>query len=202
MPQRFLSGARAIALFVFCCLALAVPLGQTLLFDIAVRDHVHAWASPPLTRAMLAITNLGEPDLLAVIAVGAAAWLAARKRRREALTLVVSTLAAVAVNELLKQFFHRFRPAAFFGYVEPSDYSFPSGHSMISACFYGLLAAMLAPRIQSLRARRALWLVTISLVLAIGFSRIYLGVHYASDVLAGYALGILWVAGARRVGAA
>jgi undecaprenyl-diphosphatase len=90
---------------------------------------------------------------------------------------------------------------AFFGLAEPIGYSFPSGHSLVSCVFFGVLAAFAAARTES-RARRWLYYIVAALMIgAIGFSRIYLGVHYLSDVLAGYAGAIVWVfsvASARR----
>ena len=190
--------AGAIALLVFGWLAFLVVSSQSLWFDIAVRDQVHAWASPPLTAVLSAVTRLGEPAFLTLLTVVVAWWLAAVGRRREAVWLAGATIAAVTGNELLKLLFHRYRPAAFFGYAEPSSYSFPSGHSLVSCCFYGLLAAILAERVTSRALRLALWSGTVSLVLLIGFSRVYLGVHYASDVAGGYALGLAWAAAMRR----
>lgn len=184
---------------VFCWLALATALDQTLLFDIAIRDMIHSWAGPPLTSAMRAVTWLGEPDALALLMIVAAWWMVKAGRRRDAFWLAIATLGALAISELLKLVFHRARPAAFFGYVDPSTYSFPSGHATVSCCFYGLLAAFLTARMKSHAVRIALWIGSAALVLAIGFSRIYLGVHYASDVVGGYALGIFWVVVARKV---
>lgn len=197
--MRFFSGLPTVALIVFAWLALAVPLGQTLLFDIAVRDHIHDWASPPLTAVMLSVTEMGEPLFLAIVTLSIAWPLAVKGGKRQVLKLAVATLTALLADELLKLLFHRIRPAAFFGYLEPASYSFPSGHAMLSTCYYGLLAAILAARIQARAGRAVLWAAGVILVAAIGFSRLYLGVHYATDVIAGYALGIVWIAGAGRV---
>lgn len=179
-----------IALAVFGWLALAVWMGATLLFDIAARDLVHTWASPALTDAMLGFTRMGEPVILALVTVVVAWRLGAEHRWLAARLLAITTLGAWALSEILKLVFNRPRPAAFFGYHEPSTYSFPSGHAVVSMCFYGALATILARRSQS-SARRKLWYAAAAvIVLSIGFSRIYLGVHYLTDVVAGYALGL------------
>src|SRR6185369_17932911 len=72
-------------------------------------------------------------------------------------------------------------------------YSFPSGHSLFSFCFYGVLAGLLTRRLKSRVARVLIWICAALLVSAIGLSRIYLGVHYPSDVIAGYLAASLWV---------
>jgi undecaprenyl-diphosphatase len=107
--------------------------------------------------------------------------------------MVVNLAGAVVLDLTLKFAFHRSRPVPFFGPV-PRTYSFPSGHSLFSFCFYGVLAGLLAGRVRSVPARVLIWLTAALLVLAIGLSRIYLGVHYPSDVIAGYLAGTIWAA--------
>jgi undecaprenyl-diphosphatase len=92
----------------------------------------------------------------------------------------------------LKHAFHRPRPVAFFG-AAPSSYSFPSGHALGSFCFYGMLAAILAAPARGRVAKFCVWTAAVLLVGMIGFSRIYLGVHYPSDVIAGYCAAAVWV---------
>lgn len=89
--------------------------------------------------------------------------------------------------------FQRPRPVPFFDTPLPSSYSFPSGHALFSFCFYGMLAAIITARLHSRSARTVIWLLAGVLVALIGLSRIYLGVHYPSDVLAGYAAALVWV---------
>jgi undecaprenyl-diphosphatase len=92
----------------------------------------------------------------------------------------------------LKYIYHRTRPTAYFG-MAPHSYSFPSGHALCSFCFYGVMAGLLNARIKSLAWRLLIWLAAVALVIAIGLSRIYLGVHYPSDVVAGYLAATVWV---------
>ncbi|HLY91696.1 MAG TPA: phosphatase PAP2 family protein, partial [Candidatus Angelobacter sp.] len=82
----------------------------------------------------------------------------------------------------------------FFGSL-PNSYSFPSGHALTSLCFYGVMAGLLSARIKSLPWRIVMWTLAVLLIVSIGLSRIYLGVHYPSDVLAGYLAATLWVTG-------
>ena len=99
---------------------------------------------------------------------------------------------AAVLETVLKYSFHRPRPVPFFGTAPPS-YSFPSGHALASLCFYGQLAIVLTDKICSRSARVLVWLVTGVFIAAIGLSRVYLGVHYSSDVIAGYAVATAWI---------
>ena len=105
---------------------------------------------------------------------------------------MISILGALVLDLSLKYAFHRARPAPFFGPL-PHTYSFPSGHALFSFCFYGVLAGLLADRVRSFKLRILVWTLAALLVAAIGVSRIYLGVHYPSDVIAGYLTATLWV---------
>ena len=92
----------------------------------------------------------------------------------------------------LKQAFHRVRPQVFFG-MAPTNYSFPSGHALASFCFYSVLAGLIAHRVRSIRVRVGVGVLAALMIAAIGLSRIYLGVHYPSDVIAGYLAAAMWV---------
>jgi membrane-associated phospholipid phosphatase len=85
------------------------------------------------------------------------------------------------------------RPASYFNYPLPGSPSFPSGHALYAASVLGGLAVLLTARMERRLLQLLLWLITVSLILLVGLSRVYLGVHYPSDVLAGYAIGVIWV---------
>jgi undecaprenyl-diphosphatase len=178
------------ATLLFAWLAMEVARGNTMGFDLAVRSGIHSWSSPPLTHALQGITMLGAPGFLIPLGLLLAVTLIWRRRARAAVALAVAAIGGEILNEVLKLAFHRTRPEAFFGLAQPEHFSFPSGHAMVSTCFYGALAATLAagsPR------RAAYWALGIAPPLLIGFSRVYLGVHYPTDVLAGYAGAIVWL---------
>jgi undecaprenyl-diphosphatase len=179
--------AAVAALLLFTWLAHEMRAGNTHRFDLEVRSALHSLAQPPLTLAMRILTWLGSIALMGP-AGAAAAWLWVRRGRRRAAVLLVVTLAGAIVCDLvLKSAFHRPRPVPFFGLATPASYSFPSGHALISCCFYGLLAGL-----RERRPRWPGWAGAALLVAVIGFSRVYLGVHYPSDVIAGYAAGAAW----------
>jgi membrane-associated phospholipid phosphatase/ribulose bisphosphate carboxylase small subunit len=181
-----------LSLFLFAWIADSVSHQRTLSFDLTVRNEVHRYASPGMTSAMVAISFLGGDGLIvaAILAFVLFLWF---RRRRAAVWLLVTLAGALILDLSLKYAFHRPRPTPFFGPL-PRTYSFPSGHSLFSFCFYGVLAGLLAHRVRSRPLRIAIWISAAVLVLAIGFSRIYLGVHYTSDVIAGYLTATLWVA--------
>jgi undecaprenyl-diphosphatase len=106
--------------------------------------------------------------------------------------LVVSTGGSVVLTTVLKVVFKRARPELFDSGYEASFYSFPSGHATVAVGFYGMLTVILAYRLEGL-ARWAVVASGIAVVLLIGFSRLYLGVHYPTDVLAGYLAALLWL---------
>jgi undecaprenyl-diphosphatase len=178
-------------LFSFSWLAHEVFEGATARFDSSIRGWVHQFASPDLTRAMFAISWMGARGLLLLFLVSIAAFLIFHWRRA-ALWLFLSVAGADILVLTLKYGFHRPRPVAFFG-AEPTSYSFPSGHSLASFCFYMVLAGLLSSRVRSSGLRVGVWIAAIVLVAAIGLSRIYLGVHYPSDVIGGYLAAALWV---------
>ena len=160
-------------------------------FDFVVRSKVHDYASPTLTQWMIWISIIGG-DGLFIIALFVFTLFLAFQWKRAALWLVVDLAGALVLDLTLKYSFDRLRPTPFFVPL-PRTPSFPSGHALFSFCFFGVLAGLLADRIKSRWLQVIIWTFTALLVGAIGLSRIYLGVHYPSDVIAGYLTGTLWV---------
>jgi undecaprenyl-diphosphatase len=167
--------------------------GETTHFDAVTRAAVHQLASPAMTIAMRGISFLGSTIFLTTATIGVLIWFASRKWGREAKLFAITMIGASLLNVTLKLAFKRVRPEPFFGLLAPESYSFPSGHSLASFCFYGALAAILSGRIQRRRVRLALWVLAVTMFLLIGFSRIYLGVHYTTDVIAGFAAALIWI---------
>jgi membrane-associated phospholipid phosphatase len=166
---------------------------ETELIDRAVIWLVHTFATPAADKAMIVITALGSGVIYAVFAPLTLGWLLWLRRRREAVTLAVCLGGAATLNFLLKHLFERARPDLF-KIITAAGYSFPSGHAMVSLCFYGMVAYLLCRRLRRLPAQIAGYSLAAVLVAIIGFSRIYLGVHYPSDVLGGYLAGGTWLA--------
>jgi undecaprenyl-diphosphatase len=183
--------AAVLSLFLFAWIAHEMGEGDTARFDLTLRAWVHQFASPGMTRAMTAVSLLGY-DILIVELVFALAVFLYLRWRHAAGWLALSMAGALALDLALKYAFHRPRPQPFFG-VSPPSYSFPSGHALCSFCFYAALAGLIAARTRSLALRVTVGVAAAALVVAIGLSRIYLGMHYPSDVIAGYLAAAVWV---------
>ena len=180
-------------MFLFAWLAEEMLEGETQRFDETIRSFVHSFASEPLTSLMRVFTILGSTIFLTAMASCVLAISLYKSWKRVA-ALVATTMAGAVILDLaLKTSFGRARPIPFFDTPTPASYSFPSGHALFSFCFYGALAWLIAARLQTQALQIAIWAVAVILVSGIGISRIYLGVHYPSDVLAGYAAAFVWL---------
>jgi undecaprenyl-diphosphatase len=180
-----------LCLFLFVWLGSEVLSGDAQRFDQVIRTWVHQFASTGMTSAMHAVSLLGYEALIFEVVIAFIVF-AALRWKRAALWLAVAMVGSVLLDAALKYAYHRVRPEAFFG--SPAKYySFPSGHALSSLCFYGVMAGLLSARAKSVWLRVVIWVIAAVLVMAIGISRIYLGVHYPSDVLAGYLAATVWV---------
>jgi len=201
MARHWLVAALALILFVW--LAREVTRGDAMRLDTPIRDAVHARSSPPLTAMMRGVSLCGSEVVLVPLGVILVGWLLAAKRRRAAVMFAVTALGAEGLDQILKLLFHRPRPEPFFGLASPITHSFPSGHAMVSCCYFGVLAAILAARgapwAPSRLKRISIFSAAALLVAVMGFSRVYLGFHYPTDVLAGYAAAAIWLAVVRAV---
>lgn len=185
--------AAAAALVLFTWLGREILEGEVLAFDEYIRGLVHGAASARLTALMRAASTVGGPKVLIPVGLLMALVFLAKRWRRGALLVIVTLAGAALLNGLLKFSFARVRPAALFDYPLPGSPSFPSGHALYAATVFGGLAVLLSTRLKHRALRIVVWSVAITLILLVGLSRIYLGVHYPSDVVAGYAVGVIWV---------
>ena len=162
--------------------------------DIAAANWIHSRAQPTGLAVSQIISEIGSPTTMGVIAVIGGAILFARGRLTTLITWVAVFAGGGLLEKLLKNVVHRSRPA--FTPTPPVEQSlsFPSGHTMMCAIGMGMLVYMLTvPRYMPKPWRGILIGLAVSLVLAVGISRIYLGAHYPSDVLGGLAFGTAWV---------
>jgi undecaprenyl-diphosphatase len=141
---------------------------------------------------MRGLSQIGQPAVLISLGALIVFWLARIGRSRTALLFAIVVAGAELLDQLLKLVFHRPRPVPFFGLATPDGYSFPSGHALVSCAFFGSLAAIAAARTTRGTLRMTYYAAAAATTGAIGFSRIYLGVHYPSDVLGGYAAAVVW----------
>jgi len=182
----------ALGTAIFVTLASHVRSGSTQAFDDSVIRWMGTHHSPRLDAVMLEVTALGTGTVVMMVVAVAALFLVLTRHKYSAILLLASTFGGIVLNGVLKLGFNRPRPSLFVPAVHTVSSSFPSGHAMSAAIVYSTVA-YLAARLH--RRKWAGWLVmTAALVLItlISFSRMYLGVHYPSDVIAGVAVGLAW----------
>jgi len=184
----------------FLAIADAVLDGDTHAFDEAVLlafrvpGHPELHLGPPWMQDMARdVTSLGSFPVLGLVTVAAIAYLLFVKDRFNAAVIAAATIGGVVLSQTLKSVYDRPRPDLAAG-AHALTSSFPSGHAMLSSIVYLSVGALLA-RAMPLPAERAFTMAfALALTLLVGFSRVYLGVHYPTDVLAGWSLGAAWAA--------
>lgn len=181
----------ALALWGFYQIADEVLEKETQAFDTQVLLTIAQWHRPWLDRCMVLVTDLGQPTILVIASLLLSGLLLWRQRRSETMALAVAAFGAVLLNTLLKNLFTRDRPELWQHIVDVQFYSFPSGHAMVSMVVFGMIGYLLARQLRRWRSWIAGW--TVLLIAAIGFSRLYLGVHWPTDIVAGYAAGFVWL---------
>jgi membrane-associated phospholipid phosphatase len=198
-------GARAVLAGVALALV-AVPFGLLLLFveerwppllrlDRGARDDLHAYAltNDGFVTAMKAVSIVGSGPVYLPLLAAVAIWLAWRGLPRLALFVAVTAAGSALLNPLVKSAVDRSRPVLPDPVARADGLSFPSGHAQSAMVTYSVLLLVFLPALRG-RRRIAALAGAATMVAAIGFSRVALGVHYVSDVLAGYVLGAAWVA--------
>jgi membrane-associated phospholipid phosphatase len=161
--------------------------------DAFLQADVHDDATPGLTRVMFALTEIGSPQVLAPAIPVIAALLWWRRLRHAAVVWLIATGGAAGLITVLKLHFQRTRPDLPWAFVHEPSFSFPSGHSVLAVVVYGMAIYIGMRRLARVWQRVALVAVAGAVIVGIGYSRIYLGVHYPSDVAAGYFVGAVWV---------
>jgi membrane-associated phospholipid phosphatase len=156
--------------------------------DFAVAGELSAAATQPLTSVVLGITTLGATQVILVVTAIGLAALATMRHWRGFMTLALSVAATELVVEVVKVLVERQRPPAEDALTQASGFSFPSGHAATAVAVYAVLALLLGRRCCD-RTRIVLAVAGGLVVLAIGASRVYLGVHYPTDVVAGWLTG-------------
>ncbi|WP_246131847.1 phosphatase PAP2 family protein [Paenibacillus hemerocallicola] len=191
---------RAMAISLLCAIgfagvALLIGANRIAVFDSSVIASIQGMENDRLTYILSFFTWIGTGLPVAIITASAALFLyAALKHRMELLLLVAVVGGTGLLNYLLKLVFKRARPEIY-RIAEANGYSFPSGHSMVAFSLYGILAYLLWRHIPRRAGRIVLIAISSLFILTIGISRIYLGVHYPSDVLGGYLASGCWMFG-------
>lgn len=201
LELRFLASvcAAASALWAFIEVAESVVEGETHTLDLAVLMALRTAGNPadplgPRGMEQFArdITALGSPGVLTLLVIAASVFLLLARHHRSALLVLAATGSGALATRLLKLSFDRPRPELIPADIYISTASFPSGHAMGSAFVYLTLGALLAQASTNQRLKLYVLGVALALTGVVGISRVYLGVHWPSDVLAGWAAGAFW----------
>lgn len=195
LEAELLGGGILVLLFIV--LGTLVVGGTTHTFDNAILLALRNTPSDPIgpysvEAAVMHISALGSGVVTALITVIITAYLFLAKRAKYALTLIIVAAGTGIGMSILKPIYDRERPTIVTHIDPPGGLSFPSGHSMISAALYVTLGMMVARSLDHRRLRVFAVATGAMLALLIGFSRVYLGVHYPTDVIAGWTVGVAW----------
>jgi undecaprenyl-diphosphatase len=177
----------------FSLISLLISDQKIIRFDRTIIDRVQGLETPILTSMMKFFTFIGSAPFVIILSFFLLLFLYKVLHHRLELILFVAAITGSALlNGILKHFFQRVRPD-FHRLIEIEGYSFPSGHAMNAFSVYSIISFLLWRHIQSRIGRSILILISVVLILAIGISRIYLGVHYPSDIIGGYFASGFWV---------
>lgn len=171
-----------------------VIVGKELFIDKLAHDIlVESLRNPTMTTIMKTITKLSDTSYIILIAlILTLLFLFKYKQRNVAKVIPCNLIVITLLNQSLKTIFQRERP---FGHnlIEISGFSFPSGHAMVSMAFYGLLIYVIYHLVKKKVLRNTLITINILIIILIGISRVYLGVHYISDIIVGYSVSIIYL---------
>lgn len=183
----------AISILGFSLISLFISDRKINQFDHDVIQYIQGLESIGLTRTMKFFTTIGSAPVVTGLSLVLLYFLyKVLHHRLELILFVAAIMGSAILNELLKQFFKRTRPELH-RLIEVGGYSFPSGHAMNAFTVYGIVSFLLWRHISSRWGRVLLIFVSMGMILSIGISRIYLGVHYPSDIIGGYFASGFWI---------
>lgn len=205
MPYRSVKSFRFLAIFSLVLMAFALLLDlvvygtwknflrpHVVSFDSTIINAIRIHTSEMLSQVMILITECGSFEFYVTVGGVIVIWLCLKKRILEGIMLVVCSGGSGLMTLLIKSIVMRFRPDMM-PIITETGYSFPSGHSVTAVCFYGYLAFLYWAYGKSALLRRVGIIGAAIMILGIGISRIYLGVHFPTDVIGGYIGGLMWL---------
>ena len=168
--------------------------GLTAGSDGSIRAAIRQMQSPMWTSLFLTVTKLGSTLYLAIIGSVVGLIFILLRWFRPLLIFIVVMTGQAALHHGFKWLIARPRPSSLISYREIESFSFPSGHAVASLCLYGTIAWIVASRVESPAVKAATAMVAVILIFLIGMSRVYIGIHYPTDVLAGFLAAAIWTA--------
>ena len=160
-------------------------------FDRSFLLWIHQFANPQFDRIFLFFTALDDPPTVVTIFIITIAWLVMKRRYSDGIRFTIVCAGGVLTNQVMKLFFAKPRPELWHRLIPETSFSFPSGHAVGSMVVYGFIAYILAKEMQ--QHKHIIYATASLLIIAIGLSRLYLGVHYPTDIIAGYGIGFIWL---------
>lgn len=180
-----------IILVIFVAIGMMVK-GSTegILFDNQMLEYIHNNINPLLLRIMKIVSFIGSAYFIIPLMAIVLVYNYIRKKAFESKILLMSTAGSWILNFLLKQVFQRTRPLQYF-LVEQGGYSYPSGHTMVATSFYFAIAYIITRNIKDRRIKAICFIIATVAILVMGSSRLYLGVHWPTDIIGGFLMGYI-----------
>jgi undecaprenyl-diphosphatase len=164
---------------------------EGILFDVKIMEYVHNNTTPGILKFMRFISFIGSANFLLPVTAMIISYTLIKKKYYISKLLLLSTLGSYILNFILKQIFHRTRPIEYF-LVKQGGLSFPSGHSMVTMSLYSTIAFLLAKKVKDKGKRRLIYTISFVMICLMGISRIYLGVHWPTDIIGGFLIGYVF----------
>jgi undecaprenyl-diphosphatase len=180
-----------VILYILAQLSEEVLEQEAFSFDKTILLWIHQFSNPVLDTVMLNITRLADPHTTVLIAAIALSILWVRRYYQEAKIFLLNGLGGTILSYGLKLVFSKSRPQLWNSPISETSYSYPSGHALGSMVLYGFLAYLLAT--FSPKYAKVYYCIAAILITLVGLSRLYLGVHWPTDIIAGYGVGFLWI---------
>lgn len=178
-------------LIIISIITIKVVANKPLVIDnIGYNIFVKKLRNPTLTSIMKIITRFSNSEGIILFTLLSLIYI---KNKKIAITVPLNVLLATLLNQILKHLFRRSRPT--YRLIKIGGFSFPSGHAMISMAFYGYLLYLTYIHIKNKNQRRIIMTILSIIIILVGISRIYLGVHYCSDIITGYSISIIYLIG-------
>ena len=187
----FWLGTCALTIYVLVDISEQVLQQETFAFDKSVLLYIHQFSNPVLDRIVLGITSIGDPRTVVPLTAIVFFLLWWKHHRTEAAFFFINACGGAVLTYVLKLAFSKPRPDLWPQLISETTFSYPSGHALGSMVLYGFLSYVLATLYP--RYAKGFYAIATLLVILIGFSRLYLGVHWPTDIIGGYGIGFLWI---------